>query len=388
MPARPLSVPRLASPSQSPTLRSFAEGQVLCREGDPPGPLYVICSGRVRAFRRSFNSVEELAHLGPGEVVGELAGILQQQRSATVQALEPTEALEVPVTQVRDLLKQHKALVRVLAAALKDRAGLSGGEVEAIVRGQGVQMANVSARQAPVFAAPEHDASIVYPKRLTCPSCDAQFFTLVVHPQQDRPSERSADFHQSYKTPFNPYDYELWVCPNDLYAAFPADFTDISDLQRPRVREVVASVVGDWDVTPDFSGPRSLRLRERGLELALTLYRMRHATPLRLAAVLHRLAWCARERGDVDGERNWLAQALQSYTMAYNQFDLDFEAPKTGLRVAYLIAELNFRLGEVRAAVRWSSEGLRHPAIKEHPHWERMLRDQWATFRVAAESTA
>src|ERR1051326_2299244 len=100
MPHRPASSASLVNASYTPTLRSLSEGQVLCREGDPPGPLYVICSGSVRAYRLAGNSVEELAHLGPGDIVGEMAPILQQARSATVQALEPTEVLEVPVSQV------------------------------------------------------------------------------------------------------------------------------------------------------------------------------------------------------------------------------------------------------------------------------------------------
>lgn len=108
---------------------------------------------------------------------------------------------------------------------------------------------------------------------------------------------------------------------------------------------------------------------------------MRNAPPLRQAAVLHRLAWCARERGDMQAERSWLSQALQAYGMAYNHFD-DREGPKTVLRVAYLCGELNTRLGDLRAAAHWFSEGLRHPVIKQYPHWERMLREQWSTVRA------
>src|SRR5579859_5070891 len=391
MSARPLSSPNAANPGQTPVLRSLAEGEVLCREGDPPGPLYVICSGSVRAYRLAGNSVEELAHLGPGEIVGEMAPILQQARSATVQALEPTEVLEVPVSQVQGLLKQHQALVRVLTVALKERAGVTPADVHALVKQQGAQV-NRSLlgrdfdENAPVLPAPAYDASIMYPKRLLCPTCGAQFFALVVPPQQDRPVQRSVDFHQLYRTPFNPYDYEIWVCPNDLYAAFPADFATISELQRPRVREVIAATVARWGEWPDFNVDRNLDLREKSLHLALALYRMRHASQLRMAATLHRLAWCARERGDAEAERGWLAQALQAYSMAYNQFDDDEQSPKTVLRVAYLCAELNAMLGDMRAAVRWSSEGLRHPRIKEHPHWERMLREQWAKVRTAADA--
>lgn len=388
MPVRTLSTPIVPNPGQTPTLRALAEGQVLFHEGDPPGPLYVICSGSLRAYRGAVKAVEELAHLGPGEIVGEMGAILKQARSATVQALEPTEVLEVPGTHVQGLLKQHQALVRVLTVALKERAGLTPADVQSLVKQQGTQLNRLGRdtdENAPEFPTPTHDASITYPKQLHCPSCGAQFCVLVVHPQQDRPAQRRADFHQLYKTSFNPYDYEVWVCPNDLYAAFPVDFATISDLQRPRVAEVIAATVASWGGEwPNFNVDRNLDLREKSLHLALALYRMRHASPLRMAAILHRLAWCAREQGDDEAERSWLSQALQAYSMAYNQFDDDEQSPKTILRVAYVCAELNAVLGDTRAAVRWAGEGLRHPRIKEHPHWERMLRDQWSRVRAAA----
>ena len=91
MPARPPTVVSNALETRAPALKALTKGQVLCREGDPPGPLYVICSGSVRAYRRSRTepeAIEELARLGPGDVVGELAPMLRQLRSATVQALD------------------------------------------------------------------------------------------------------------------------------------------------------------------------------------------------------------------------------------------------------------------------------------------------------------
>jgi uncharacterized protein (DUF2225 family) len=348
----------------------------------------------VRAYRRSPatpDAVDELATLGPGDVVGELAAMLQQQRNATVQAIEPTDLLEVPASQVHTLLRQHTSLVRVLAVALKDRAGLSPDEVQAIVQRQGALLPLDSLADdevdtpSPTFAVPDHDPANFYPKALTCPVCGARFSVLVVHVQKDQPSQRDTDFHHAYRTEFNPYDYEVWVCPNDLYAALPADFAEISNLQRPRVAEVVAAVVAEWGgERPDFNVDRTSRLREQSLLLALAQYRMRNVSALRLAAVLHRLAWCARERGDADAERTWLAQALQAYSVAYNQDDMD--NPKTILRVLYLCGELNTRLGDQRAAIRWFSEGVRHPQIKEHPHWERMLRERWSTVRAAVEA--
>src|SRR6266851_8466738 len=102
-------------------LRKLVTGQVLMREGDPPGAIYVICHGRLRVYRRDETAVDavvDLATLGSGEVIGELGPILGKLRSATVQALEPTQVLEIPPDHLATLVKQHQPLVRVIFAAL------------------------------------------------------------------------------------------------------------------------------------------------------------------------------------------------------------------------------------------------------------------------------
>jgi uncharacterized protein (DUF2225 family) len=389
MPARPLSIVAAALDGRAPAVRSLVEGEVVCREGDPPGPLYVICSGSVRAYRRSLTTpeaIEDLAVLGPGEVVGEMAPILSQPRSATLQAIEPTQVLEVPATQVGPLLRRHGSLLRVLTLALKHRAGVSPEELGSIAARLGVRVPQDGPDgEAPalVFAAPEHDASLVYPKSVSCPACAAQFFVLMVHPRSDRPTSRSTDFHQVYRPPFNPYDYEVWVCPNDLYAALPSDFADLSEVHRSCVNETVGTVLASRALgRPEFNVMRNLDLRELALELALALYRMRGLPSARVAAVLHRLAWCARERGDTGRERDWLLQAVEAYTATYNGSDLG--SARDELRVLYLCGELTLRLGDHSAAIRWFNEGVQHPQVKQHGNWERLLREQWATARELA----
>ncbi len=378
--------------SSSLDLRWLVAGQVLCREGDAPGPLYVVCAGAVRVYRRDPEAPEgtiELAKLGSGSVIGELAPLLNKPRSATVEAVEATQILEVPARELGSLARRQTPLLRVIAHALSERAGLSPVQITELASRIGLDLPvdalaaaeqAASKRQLPV---PEHDRAAVYPKEVTCPVCGTTFSALIFRPHKDQPAERSTDFHHIYRTQ-NPYDYEIWVCPTDLNAAMPAEFSALTDAQKEAVPRVVEQVVmTEWQgERPDFNADRSLAMREKSLQLALALYRMRGASPLRLAAVLHRLAWCAREKGDAEREHEYMALALSCYQRGYEETDLG--GAKEELRVQYLCGELSLRLGEVADALNWFAQARRHADLKQYPKWEQMLRDQWVLAREAA----
>jgi uncharacterized protein (DUF2225 family) len=382
-------------------LRTFAEGQVLVREGDTAEAVYVILTGVVRVYRQdetSPDSMVELAQLGPGDVIGELATILGKPRSATVEAVEPTQVLEITRGQLPSLLKKQSGLERVVVQALRDRSGLADTEIANLASTSGfvlpvqatsppAESAEAPAERNQLVPAPEHDSAYFYPKRVDCPACGATFSALTIHARKDQPTERESDFHNVYATAHNPYDYELWVCPNDLYAGLPSDFRELRDHERTLVARAVEEVVAQWDnEVPEFNGPRSLDLRQRSLELALANYQARQAPHLRLAAVQHRLAWCARERGDIETEKMWLSQALESYTTAFQEAALD--GAKEELRVQYLCGELSLRLDDVPGAVNWFSQALRDPVVKDHPTWDKLIREQWAVARQGRPATA
>ncbi len=75
-------------------MRRFSPGQVIFHLGDPGGLLYLISKGKVRI---SYTTVEGqevvLAILGPGDFFGELALLDDSPRSATAEAIGPTETL-------------------------------------------------------------------------------------------------------------------------------------------------------------------------------------------------------------------------------------------------------------------------------------------------------
>lgn len=75
----------------------FRAGDVLFRQGDPAGGLYVIRSGRVRISVKDRRGREiVLGTATAGDTVGELAALDGGPRTATVRAIEPTAAEYVP----------------------------------------------------------------------------------------------------------------------------------------------------------------------------------------------------------------------------------------------------------------------------------------------------
>ncbi len=74
--------------------RVFTEGDVLFRRDDPPGPVYVIKTGRIKIEVSSLDGKETLlAYLSPGDCFGEMGALDELARSADAVAIERTETL-------------------------------------------------------------------------------------------------------------------------------------------------------------------------------------------------------------------------------------------------------------------------------------------------------
>jgi CRP/FNR family transcriptional regulator len=102
--------------------RRFAPAEVVFREGDQSDTCYVVRSGRTRAVREHSDGRSiTLANFGPGDIFGELAMFDDERRSATVEALEETEAIAILGRDMRRLLHEHPAIAVKLLAALGRR---------------------------------------------------------------------------------------------------------------------------------------------------------------------------------------------------------------------------------------------------------------------------
>lgn len=78
------------------TRERFADGEPLVRQGDPGDSLYVIQHGRVQVEVAKNGTEHDLAVLRPGDVVGEMAVLTGEPRTATAVALGEVTAWRLP----------------------------------------------------------------------------------------------------------------------------------------------------------------------------------------------------------------------------------------------------------------------------------------------------
>jgi CRP/FNR family transcriptional regulator, cyclic AMP receptor protein len=102
--------------------RAFARGQALMHVGQVPREVLVLLAGRVKvSATTAAGRTVLLAFRGPGDLVGELAALDDEPRSASVVALEPVQALAVGRDEFRAFLVERPAVALVLLSELTSR---------------------------------------------------------------------------------------------------------------------------------------------------------------------------------------------------------------------------------------------------------------------------
>jgi len=117
-----LPQPSRAELARATVQRTFVFGELLFRRGDPGDTLQIIVSGQIKVFIEAEEEDEiVIAILGPGEFVGELSLLDGRPRSASVEALETVETLEVPRTEFLAALRANPKVLETVIMALATR---------------------------------------------------------------------------------------------------------------------------------------------------------------------------------------------------------------------------------------------------------------------------
>jgi len=107
------------------TTKRVAPKEVLFHKGDPGNQLYGVVSGRLKVLSTSGDGKEVVFALsGPGDVIGEVAVMDSNPRSATVVALEASELLTLHRRDLIPFLERHPKVAihvaTVLAKCVRD----------------------------------------------------------------------------------------------------------------------------------------------------------------------------------------------------------------------------------------------------------------------------
>ena len=95
--------------------RRYRPGEVIYREGERGGALYVIKKGGVRVYRTGKSMAEvELARLKEGDIFGEMSFLDESPHTATIAALEETEVLMLPKSRFEELVDHNPRIAYLI----------------------------------------------------------------------------------------------------------------------------------------------------------------------------------------------------------------------------------------------------------------------------------
>jgi hypothetical protein len=121
---RDFSVDEMVAVIQGLKLHSFERGDVIIREGQPGDSLFMLTSGRVRAFRKDPSSRKQIriADLSEGAFFGEISMLTGQPRNASVVALKRCELLELDRPTLDEITRTHPHVWDVLREFAQKRS--------------------------------------------------------------------------------------------------------------------------------------------------------------------------------------------------------------------------------------------------------------------------
>jgi CRP/FNR family transcriptional regulator, cyclic AMP receptor protein len=138
--------------------REFAAGDILFREGDPGDQMFVIQSGAIRITKSVAGEDREIAVLGSGEFLGELAILNSKPRSATATVVEPTRCLVIEAKTLETMVARNAEIAMRLIKKLAKRLDSADALIELLMhRDPKARIMLALARHADAFGEPTEE---------------------------------------------------------------------------------------------------------------------------------------------------------------------------------------------------------------------------------------
>lgn len=102
-------------------IKHLKKGEALMKEGDNSSSMYWLQSGTLRLFKKKGAGFIELGVVHSGEVIGEMSFLDNQPRSASVEALQPCEVVEIPRGKFDEFINAQPSWMKSLIQTLVKR---------------------------------------------------------------------------------------------------------------------------------------------------------------------------------------------------------------------------------------------------------------------------
>lgn len=117
--------------------KTFKDGEIVFRQGEPGTEMYIIRDGNVRVVRDVETGRQEIATLTEGDFFGEMAIFDDLPRSATVQSMGDSTLQVVDRQTVKNGLKSHPEMAVYLLEMMSRRLRRVDEMLESFVNERG-----------------------------------------------------------------------------------------------------------------------------------------------------------------------------------------------------------------------------------------------------------
>ncbi len=100
---------------------TFAPGETLIREGDTTKDAYFLYAGQVAVYKRFPDGEKHLTDMEEGNLMGEMAYLLDEPRTASIRAKTEVTALALPPELLEELMRYSAPLSRRIIGSLAQR---------------------------------------------------------------------------------------------------------------------------------------------------------------------------------------------------------------------------------------------------------------------------
>lgn len=101
--------------------RHYAPGETLIEEGDTAKEAFFLYAGRVAVYKRFPEGEKHLTDMDEGNLLGEMAYLLNEARTASIRAKTEVTALVLPPEMLEELMRYSAPLSRRIIASLAQR---------------------------------------------------------------------------------------------------------------------------------------------------------------------------------------------------------------------------------------------------------------------------